>query len=78
MLDTLGWMLVEHNNLTRGVAILQKASSAAPWDADIRYHLIQALVKTQDLRAAAKEVEVLAARNRDFPELAAARKLVQK
>lgn len=78
VLDTLGWMLVKHNKLTRGVAILQKASSAAPWDADIRYHLIQALVKTQDLPAAAKEVEALAARNRDFPELAAARKLVQK
>lgn len=78
VLDTLGWMHTERNNVTKGVAILQKASAAAPWNPEIRYHLIQAFVKSQDMPAASKEFDLLAARNRDFPQLEAARKLVKK
>jgi putative PEP-CTERM system TPR-repeat lipoprotein len=78
IMDTLGWMLVERNELTRGVVLLQKASAAVPNDADIRYHLIQALVKTQDMSAASKEFEQLELRSKGFPQLEAARKLVKK
>jgi len=78
ILDTLGWMLVEHGQVPRGVVLLQKASAAVPWDGDIRYHLIQALVKSQDLSAAGKQFEALEARNKNFPQLEAARKLVKK
>ncbi len=78
IMDTLGWMLVERNELTRGVVLLQKASAAVPNDADIRYHLIQALVKTQDMSAASKEFEQLELRSKGFPQLETARKLVKK
>lgn len=78
IMDTLGWMLVTRNDLTRGVALLQKASAAVPYNADIRYHLIQALVKSQDMSTASKELALLESRNKDFPQLAEARKLVKK
>ena len=46
--DTLGWMLVEQGNTTRGLELLQKAVAAAPKALEIRYHLAQAWVKSGD------------------------------
>lgn len=78
IMDTLGMMLVERNDVPQGVVLLQKASAAAPWDPNLRYHLIQALVKAQELSTAGKEFDILQSRHADFAQLASARKLLKK
>jgi len=42
IMDTYGWMLVEHGNIKEGVALLEQAASAAPDNEDIQKHLKQA------------------------------------
>lgn len=76
--DTLGWILVEQgSNVARGVALLQKASGIAPEDAEIRYHLAQALLKSGDKSRARKELEQLLA-GKSFAKTDEARELLKK
>ena len=63
--DTLGSMLVEQGNTKRGLELLQKAVTAAPKAAEIRYHLAQAHVKAGDRAKARQELEKLLG---DFPD----------
>ena len=64
VIDTLGWILVDHGDTARGVPLLQKAVSLAPAMAEIRYHLAAGLARSGDKAAARKELEqVLAVRN---------------
>jgi len=76
--DTLGTMLVNNGNSERGVALLQKAVQSAPERADIRYHLIRALIKIKDKDGARKEFDLLAAKHADFPKLEEARALMKQ
>ena len=66
--DTLGWMLVEQGNTTRGVDLLQKAVAAAPKSPEIRYHLAQAWAKAGDKSKAVPELERLLAGEVKFPQ----------
>lgn len=61
VLDTLGWVLVNQNNLSRGLPLLEKATSIAPSSFDVRYHFAQGLVKSGDKVKARKELEQLLA-----------------
>lgn len=77
VLDTLGTMLAERGQMQRGVALLQDATVKAPGRADIRYHLLRAMVKAKDLDGARKELVVLSTKHPDFPRLDEARALLR-
>jgi putative PEP-CTERM system TPR-repeat lipoprotein len=66
VLDTLGWILLEHGDTTRAVSLLQKASALAPLAPEIRYHLGMGLVKAGDRHGARKQFEQLLAENKNF------------
>jgi putative PEP-CTERM system TPR-repeat lipoprotein len=76
--DTLGWMLVEQGNITRGLELLQKAVAAAPDAHEIRYHLAQAWLKAGDKSKARNELERLLATDAKFPQQAEANKLLKQ
>jgi len=76
--DTLGWMLVEQGNTTRGLELLQKAVVAAPQAHEIRYHLAQAWLKAGDKAKARSELERLLASDAKFPQQAEAIKLLKQ
>lgn len=68
VVDTLGWMLVEQGNTTRGIELLQKAVSAAPKSQEIRFHLAQAWLKAGDKTKAREELERLLAIDGKFAQ----------
>lgn len=57
IMDTLGWILVDRNQLDRAVPLLQKAVALAPQAGDIRFHYAAALNKKGDKALARKELE---------------------
>jgi cellulose synthase operon protein C len=59
VMDTLGWLLVEKGDGSRGVALLQKAVEMAPQLYGIRIHLAKGLIQTNQKEAARKELEYL-------------------
>ena len=77
-LDTLGWILVEQGNTTRGLPLLQKANTLSPESADIHYHLVLGLVKSGDKTKARKELEQLLATGKTFAEIEEARELLKQ
>ncbi len=78
ILDTLGWILVERDDLSRGLPLLQKANSLAPESAEIRYHLALGLIKSGDKAKARKELELLLASGKNFPRADEARTLLNQ
>ena len=46
--DTLGWLLVNRGELTRGLELLRQANATAPERAEIGYHLAAALHRSGD------------------------------
>jgi putative PEP-CTERM system TPR-repeat lipoprotein len=66
VLDTLGWILLEHGDTVRAVSLLQKASALAPMASEIRYHLGMGLAKAGDRRGARTQFEQLLAENKNF------------
>ena len=76
--DTLGWMLVERGDTKRGVAILAKASSAAPNATEIRMHYAKALLKSGDKTSARKELEAVSSATGESPLKAEAAELLKK
>jgi putative PEP-CTERM system TPR-repeat lipoprotein len=78
ILDTLGWILVEQGNTSRGVPLLQKAVSLAPQAEDIRYHLAFGLAKSGDKTQARKELEQLLASGKNFQSIDQAKALLKQ
>jgi len=78
ILDTLGWMLVEQGNTTRGLPLLQKAASVAPEITAIRYHYVLGLVKSGDKAKARKELEQILATGKAFPQIEEAKTLLKQ
>jgi putative PEP-CTERM system TPR-repeat lipoprotein len=68
IMDTLGWILVEHGKTPRGLELLKKAAAQAPASTAIRYHLAVTLAKSGDKVRARKELEDLLASNKNFPQ----------
>ena len=77
VLDTLGWLLVEHGDTARGLPLLQRAAALAPQASDVRYHVVLAHLKGGDKAAARKELDLLLVSNKDYPKAAEARQLLQ-
>lgn len=78
ILDTLGWLLVEQGNASRGLPLLQKAVSLAPKQPDIRYHLVHGLLKSGDKNKARQELETLLASGTEFAKADEAKSLLKQ
>lgn len=78
VMDTLGWILVEQGNITRGVPLFEKAVSLAPEVADIRYHLAAGWAKSGDNVQARKELEQLLAAGKQFQSIDRAKLLLKQ
>jgi putative PEP-CTERM system TPR-repeat lipoprotein len=59
IIDTLGTILIQAGNKTRGLELLKQAVSLAPKQAEYRLHLAEAFVKIGDKDAARKELDVI-------------------
>jgi putative PEP-CTERM system TPR-repeat lipoprotein len=77
VMDTLGWLLVEQGNTSRGVPLLQKASSLVPKSSEVRYHLAVGLSKSGDKAGARKELDKLLAEDKSFAQADEARALLK-
>jgi len=78
VLDTLGSILIEQGNTTRGLPFLRKAATLAPDMPEIRYHLALGLVKANDKASARKELEQLTATGKNFADIGEARALLKQ
>jgi putative PEP-CTERM system TPR-repeat lipoprotein len=78
IMDTLGWILVEQGNTTRGLPLLQKAAEKAPASTEIRYHLAIAFAKSGDNARARKELADLLANDKKFPRRQEAQALLRQ
>lgn len=76
--DTLGWILVEQGQASRGLELLSKALAKAPKNPSIRYHHAVALARTGDKVGASKGFELLLKESPDSPEAASAKIQLQK
>jgi putative PEP-CTERM system TPR-repeat lipoprotein len=76
--DTLGWIMIEQGNLAEGVPALLKAVELDGSVPEIRYHLVQGLLKIGDSRRAKVELDTLLQSNKPFPQLAEARTLASQ
>jgi tetratricopeptide (TPR) repeat protein len=59
IIDTLGTILVQSGNTTRGVELLRQAVNLAPKQAEYRLHLAEGMVKQGDKVSAKKELEIV-------------------
>jgi putative PEP-CTERM system TPR-repeat lipoprotein len=75
--DTLGWVLLQRGDTNKGLEMLQKASSIAKSNPEIRYHLAVAFAKTGDAAQARRELQKLLAPGTPFTQREAAQKLLQ-
>ncbi|HEX7027643.1 MAG TPA: tetratricopeptide repeat protein, partial [Gammaproteobacteria bacterium] len=73
--DTLGWILVEQNELDRGIELLRDAASKAPEVLEIKYHLAVGLHKQGETGNARDMLAELLTDERPFSERDAAEKL---
>lgn len=76
VLDTLGWILVEHGDHARGLGLLQKAVTLAPDAMEIRYRLALGLVKSGDKEKARTELQRLLTTGKEFSKEKEARALL--
>ena len=76
--DTLGWILVEQGNATRGAELLQAAVAAAPDVPEVRFHLAQAWMKSGERMNARVELERLLSKQNAFQGRAEAAALLEQ
>jgi len=76
--DTLGWILVEQGDTTRGIDLLRKATTTVPASAEIHYHLALGLIKSGDKVQARKELEQVLSTGKNFSKLEEARTLLKQ
>ena len=77
VMDTLGVMLVDKGDASRGLELLKGASSKAPQNSMIRFNLAKALVKTGKKDEAKKELDELAKLGDKFPAQAEVGRMLQ-
>jgi putative PEP-CTERM system TPR-repeat lipoprotein len=68
VIDTLGWLLVQHGETNRGLLLLQEAATKAPHLPDIRYHMAAALERAGRHEEARKELDRLLKSSKTFDE----------
>ena len=76
--DTLGWLLVQNGETSRGLLLLQEAALKAPHIPDIRYHMVIALNQAGRRDEARKELDRLLKRGKTFPDIDKARALQEQ
>jgi putative PEP-CTERM system TPR-repeat lipoprotein len=74
--DTLGWLLVQQQDLERAIPLLRSAASQAPDVPEIRYHLAVALARTGATEEARNLLQVLLDSQTQFESKAQARELL--
>jgi FimV-like protein len=77
-MDTLGWILVAGGESKEGLDLLQKASTLAPADLDIRYHYGAALAQTGDKAKARQVLKEIVDSGKDFTQLKQAKALLSQ
>jgi putative PEP-CTERM system TPR-repeat lipoprotein len=75
--DTLGWILVENGQVSRGLDLLRKAISNVPKGTSIRYHYAVALARSGDKLGAKKELANIINSGQKFPEIDEAKALLK-
>lgn len=76
--DTLGWVLVRNGQAQQALPYLRDASLRASQNAEIRYHLAEALSRLGRKAEARSELRKALATGRDFEGVADARALMQQ
>ena len=78
IMDTLGVLLAEKGEVTRGLDLLRKANGLAPKNASIRLNLAKVLVKAGKKDEARKELEELVKLGDKFPAQGEVKDLLEK
>ncbi|MGZ5818885.1 MAG: tetratricopeptide repeat protein, partial [Burkholderiaceae bacterium] len=76
--DTLGWILVQSGNTTRGLPLLEKAVAQIPGAFEMRYHYALGLIKAGDKVRARQELEKLVAAGKSAPKFDEAQTLLKQ
>lgn len=76
--DTLGWILIRQGRAGEAVPILRRSQEAEPGVPAIQYHLALALAESGQAERAARELERLLEREKEFAERADALALLDK
>jgi putative PEP-CTERM system TPR-repeat lipoprotein len=78
IMDTLGTLLVEKGDTTRGLELLRKAATLAPQAPEFRLNLAKGQIKAGQKDAARKELDELAKLGERFPRHAEVKQLKQE
>ena len=76
--DTLGWILVQENDVKRGLPLLRDAMAELPGNMEVQYHYAVALDKSGDSSGARSLLQKLVDSKSNFPALEDAKKYLQK
>jgi len=77
VMNTLGWILVDHGQFPRAIDLLRKSVEKEPNSGLRRYHLGVALSKNGNKADARKELEAAVATGQNFPDLENAKALLK-
>ena len=76
--DTLGWIVTQRGDATKGLPLLRQASAAAPNDSRVRYHYAVALSKTGNVDEAVRQLDQVVKAKGTFGEKTDAQTLLDQ
>ena len=76
IVDTVGWIMLNHGQQAQGLELLQQAAKGKPENLSIRYHFAVGLKKNNRQKEAKEELKKILAKNKPFPEKDKAEKLL--